>query len=186
MWGCRIVALLRRAGSLFPALLLVAFVGGGCATQSSVRKMEVTAYCSCSSCTDWERGSWRYLKLDFWNKYVSKGPHRGRPHSGRTASGSWPREPQPGLLSLDTVTRPWMLPVRLVFPWLWPKRPGTVAADTRYYPFGTRLHVPGYGDGVVEDRGGAIKGPRRLDVYYDSHRRALRWGRRSVPVEIQR
>ena len=176
-----------RRGRLFALLTVILLVGftSGCASKQVVRRMEVTAYCSCRSCTDWERGSWKYLKLDFWNKYVSKGKHRGRPHSGRTASGTWPHEPQPGLLSIDTLTRPWMLPVRLVFPWLWPRRDGTVAADTRYYPFGTRLYIPGYGNGVVEDRGGAIKGPRRLDVYYKSHRRALHWGRRVLPVEIR-
>ncbi len=175
-------------GRLVAVALLVCLVGfgSGCASRATVRTIEVTAYCSCGSCTDWERGSWRYLKLDFWNKYISKGPQRGRRYSGRTASGTKPHEPQPGLLSVDTLTHPWMLPVRLVFPWLWPSRPGTVAADTRYYPFGTRLEIPGYGPGIVEDRGGAIKGPRRLDVYYGSHRRALRWGRRSVPVEIRR
>ena len=186
MRGEPTVALPRRLGAWTAALLLAAVFASGCATQTSVREMEVTAYCSCRSCTEWERGSWRYLKLDFWNKYVSKGPQRGRRYSGRTASGTWPREPQPGLVSVDTLMHPWMLPIRLVLPWRWPARPGTVAADTRYYPFGTRLHVPGYGEGVVEDRGGAIKGPRRLDVYYDSHRRARQWGRRSVVVEIER
>lgn len=54
---------------------------------------------------------------------------------------------------------------------------GTVAADTRYYPFGTVLYIPGYGYGRVEDRGGAIKGPNKLDVWFPSEREALRWGR---------
>ena len=169
------------------ALLLAAALSSGCATQQGmVREMEVTAYCPCRACTNWERGSWRYLKLDFWNRYVSKGASRGRRYSGRTASGTRPHEPQPGLVSLDTLIHPWMLPIRLVFPWLWPARDGTVAADTRHYPFGTRLRIPGYGNGVVEDRGGAIKGPRRLDVYFKSHRRALEWGRSTIPVEIRR
>lgn len=55
---------------------------------------------------------------------------------------------------------------------------GTVAADTRYYPFGTVVYVPGYGYGRVEDRGGAIKGPNRLDLWFASEREALRWGQR--------
>lgn len=54
---------------------------------------------------------------------------------------------------------------------------GTVAADTRYYPFGTVVYVPGYGYGRVEDRGGAIKGPNKLDLWFASEREALRWGR---------
>jgi 3D (Asp-Asp-Asp) domain-containing protein len=47
------------------------------------------------------------------------------------------------------------------------------------------MYVPGYGWGVVEDRGGAIKGPTRLDLYYRSHRKALLWGRRHVDVTIE-
>jgi hypothetical protein len=148
------------------------------------RKIEVTAYCACSKCTDWERGSWRYLKLDFWNRYVSKGPRKGKPYSGKTASGTYPREPHPGLFSWSSLTRPWKLPFRILFPWLWLAHDGTIAADTRYYPFGTRMYVPGYGYGRVEDRGGAIKGPKRLDLYYDSHRAARRWGRKTIEVEI--
>lgn len=174
-----------RVLAMVAACVVATWIASGCAPKS-VRPMEVTAYCSCQSCTEWERGSWTYLKLDFWNKYITQGPQRGQRYSGRTASGTKPREPQPGLVSVDTLTRPWMLPVRLAIPWLWLPRDGTVAADTRYYPFGTRLYIPGYGRGVVEDRGGAIKGPRRLDIYYRSHRRALVWGRQVVPVEIYR
>jgi 3D (Asp-Asp-Asp) domain-containing protein len=62
--------------------------------------------------------------------------------------------------------------------------PGTVAADTSSYPFGTILYIPGYGYGVVEDRGGAIKGPYRLDLWFSSRQRALEWGRRSVNVHV--
>ncbi len=173
---------LRRGviGSLLAALLLVS---SGCAPRL-VREMEVTAYCACSECASWERGSWWYLKLNFWNRYVSAGPDKGRPYTGRTASGSKPHQPRPGLVSVDTIVHPWMLPIRLVFPWLWCARDGTIAADTRHYPFGTRMLVPGYGYGIVEDRGGAIKGPHRLDVYYDSHDDALSFGRRRVEVEI--
>jgi 3D (Asp-Asp-Asp) domain-containing protein len=62
---------------------------------------------------------------------------------------------------------------------------GTIAADTRYYPFGTRIYVPGYGQGVVHDRGGAITGPARLDLFYPSHRQANRWGRQTVTVYVE-
>lgn len=178
----------RPARRPWPLLLLVLLVvsTAACAPQRSVRRMEVTAYCDCRKCTNWERGSWKYLKLDFWNRYVNAGGDKGRRYTGRTARGTWPREPQPGLFSLDTLTHPWMLPFRLVLPWLWLARPGTVAADTRHYPFGTRLVIPGYGEGIVEDRGGAIRGPQRLDVFFESHRRALRWGRQKLDVEVRR
>jgi hypothetical protein len=164
-------------------VLLLALSGAGCAPRT-VKQMEVTAYCGCGQCCGWERGSWKYLKLNFWNRYVSSGPHEGRSYSGRTASGTKPHEPRPGLLSLDTIIHPWMLPLRLVFPWRWFARAGTIAADTDYYAFGTRMYVPGYGYGKVEDRGSAIRGPKRLDIFIDSHDDALEFGRQKLDVRV--
>jgi hypothetical protein len=168
--------------ALLWCLLLVL---SGCAAKET-RLIETTAYCGCGQCCSWERGHWLFLKLDFWNKYVSAGPREGALYTGKTAANLDPVEVQPGLFSRDSATHPWMIPVRLVFPWLWFQRDGTLAADTRYYPFGTRMYIPGYGWGVVTDRGGAIKGPERLDLYFESHREALRWGRRRLEVIIER
>jgi 3D (Asp-Asp-Asp) domain-containing protein len=78
-----------------------------------------------------------------------------------------------------------MIPFRLAFPWCWLPEKGTLAADTNYYPFGTKIYVPGYGWGVVEDRGSAIKGPDRLDLYFRSHRAALEWGNRQAEATIR-
>ena len=62
---------------------------------------------------------------------------------------------------------------------------GTAAADTKFYPFGTVLYVPGYGYATVEDRGGAIKGPHRLDLWFSSAREARQWGRKkNVQVTV--
>jgi 3D (Asp-Asp-Asp) domain-containing protein len=61
-----------------------------------------------------------------------------------------------------------------------------VAAD-RKFAFGTKLSIPGYGDGravEVIDRGGAIKG-ERLDVFFPTHAEALRWGRQKVAVTVE-
>lgn len=158
----------------------------GCAKPPVARIMETTAYCGCSSCCGWERGSRHLLKIDFWNRYVSAGPNAGKTYSGLTASGTVPREPEEGLFSMDSLSRPYMIPVRLVFfPWYLLPHEGTIAADTKYYPFGTRMHVPGYGWGVVEDRGGAIKGPARIDLFFHSHSDALTWGRKKVRVVIE-
>ena len=63
---------------------------------------------------------------------------------------------------------------------------GTIAADRRYYPFGTVMYIPGYGYGRVEDAGSAIQGPARIDLFYDSHQQALEWGRRRVPIKVWR
>jgi 3D (Asp-Asp-Asp) domain-containing protein len=37
--------------------------------------------------------------------------------------------------------------------------------DAEHYPFGTIMDIPGYGRGIVEDRGSAIKGPNRIDLF---------------------
>ncbi len=61
-----------------------------------------------------------------------------------------------------------------------------VAADTRLLPLGTKLLIPGYAAAKpveVIDRGGAIKG-NKLDVFFPSHKEALKWGRQIVPVTV--
>ncbi len=62
-------------------------------------------------------------------------------------------------------------------------RRGVVAADWRVFPPGTRLFIPGYGEAVVEDRGGAIKG-MHLDLFVDSVQEARKWGVREIPVYV--
>ena len=62
-------------------------------------------------------------------------------------------------------------------------KPGTLAADTSIYPFGTVMYIPGYGYGRVEDRGSAIKGGR-LDLFFNSHKEALKWGRQQKRIKI--
>jgi len=61
-------------------------------------------------------------------------------------------------------------------------RHGTIAADPKQFPFGTRLEVPGYGTGTVEDVGGSIKG-RHIDVWFPSHDEARKWGAKWVRVK---
>ena len=60
------------------------------------------------------------------------------------------------------------------------------AADTRAFPFGTMISVPGYDDGnivPVLDRGGAIKN-NRLDLLYPTHDEALVWGVQKLEVTV--
>ncbi len=180
---------MKKLTNNFFILLLISFLTiflfSGCAKHNISKKIEVTGYCGCGKCCGWERGSMLFLKLDFWKRYITGGPQKGQEYSGLTASGTKPHEIQPGLFSMDSLKRPWMIPIRIVFfPWLFLPKDGTLAADTRFYPFGTRMYIPGYGYGVVEDRGSAIKGPYRIDAYFDSHQDALEWGRETVSVEI--
>lgn len=61
-----------------------------------------------------------------------------------------------------------------------------VAAD-RKYPFGTEMIIAGYNNAEsvkVLDRGGAIRG-NKLDVFFHSHKEALKWGVRYVDVRIR-
>lgn len=50
----------------------------------------------------------------------------------------------------------------------------TIAADPDVLPMGTEIELDGH-TYTVQDTGGAITG-NRLDLYFDSHEDALRWG----------
>lgn len=62
---------------------------------------------------------------------------------------------------------------------------GVIAADLSRYPYGTRMHVPGYGWGEVHDKGTAIKGDH-IDVFFPSEKEAKAWGRQYLDVTIIR
>ena len=64
-----------------------------------------------------------------------------------------------------------------------PVGPGVVAVDPAVIPLGTRLTIPGYGQGIAADTGGAIQGAR-IDLWFSSESEALAWGRRSVTIGI--
>ena len=61
---------------------------------------------------------------------------------------------------------------------------GTIAADPAVYPFGTRIGIPGYGVGIVQDIGGSIKG-EHIDIWFPSHVEALAWGARKLKVKVE-
>ncbi len=100
--------------------------------------------------------NWRRGKILFWNTYVASGPNKGK-------------RKQVGITSSGAKAKK-----------------GTIAADTRYYPYGTVMKIPGYGKGVVQDTGAAIKGPGRIDVYLRSRKKALQWGRQRLTVKVTR
>lgn len=64
-----------------------------------------------------------------------------------------------------------------------PAKRGVIAVDPRAIPLGSRVYVDGYGFAVAADTGSAIKGSR-IDVCFDSHQEALRWGIKKVKVYI--
>ena len=100
--------------------------------------------------------NWRRGKILFWNKYVASGPNKGK-------------RKKVGITSSGAKAKK-----------------GTIAADTRYYPYGTVMKIPGYGKGVVQDTGAAIKGPNRIDIYFRTRKKALQWGRQRLTVKVKR
>lgn len=63
-----------------------------------------------------------------------------------------------------------------------PVGPGVVAVDPSVIPLGTRMYVPGYGNGVAADVGGGIKGDV-IDLWMTPSQCAS-WGRRSVTITL--
>ena len=61
--------------------------------------------------------------------------------------------------------------------------PGIVAVDPAVIPLGTRLSIPGYGEGVAADTGGAVQG-LTIDLWFGTLAEALAWGRRTVTITL--
>jgi len=60
---------------------------------------------------------------------------------------------------------------------------GTVAVDPAVIPLGTRMTIPGYGEGVAADTGGGVRGGT-IDLWFPSTAEALSWGRRVVTITL--
>lgn len=60
---------------------------------------------------------------------------------------------------------------------------GTIAVDPAVIPLGTRMSVPGYGDGVAADTGAAVRG-NAIDLWFPTCAEALQWGRRVVTITL--
>ncbi len=64
-----------------------------------------------------------------------------------------------------------------------PVGPGIVAVDPSVIPLGTRMTIPGYGEGVAADTGGAVAG-NTIDLWFPTLADALAWGRRTVTITL--
>jgi peptidoglycan DL-endopeptidase CwlO len=60
---------------------------------------------------------------------------------------------------------------------------GVIAVDPSVIPLGTRMFVPGYGEGVAADTGSAVKG-NVIDLWFSSCAQATAWGRRTVTITL--
>ena len=60
---------------------------------------------------------------------------------------------------------------------------GIAAVDPDVIPLGTRLFIPGYGEAIAADTGGAIVG-NKIDLVMDSYGEAMDFGRQDVTVYV--
>jgi len=60
---------------------------------------------------------------------------------------------------------------------------GVIAVDPSVIPLGTRMTVPGYGEGVAADTGGEVRG-LVIDVWFPTREQALAWGQRTVTITL--
>ena len=62
---------------------------------------------------------------------------------------------------------------------------GTVAVNPEVFPYGTRFYIPGYGEGVALDTGGAMRqNPNKIDLYHDTYEQAISWGKQDLEVIV--
>ena len=60
---------------------------------------------------------------------------------------------------------------------------GIVAVDPDIIPLGSRVYIPGYGEALAADTGGAIVG-YRIDLCMESYDEAMDFGRRNITVFV--
>ncbi len=58
-----------------------------------------------------------------------------------------------------------------------------ISVDPKVIKLGSKVYVEGYGTAIAADTGGAIKG-NKIDVLLPSQKEALKWGRKTVKVQI--
>ena len=64
---------------------------------------------------------------------------------------------------------------------------GTLAADPKRIPYGTKIYIEGYGYGIVEDTGGALRSDKeniRIDVFMETYEEAINWGKKEMIIYI--
>lgn len=60
---------------------------------------------------------------------------------------------------------------------------GVVAVDPSVIPLGTRMSIPGYGEGVAADTGAAVRGAK-IDLWFPRCSQALAWGHRTITITL--
>ncbi|MFY4775500.1 3D domain-containing protein [Metabacillus sp. RGM 3146] len=105
-----------------------------------------------------------------WDKYPKKTVTATGYTAGYESTGKYANNPQYGITFSGVKVK------RDLY--------STVAADLKVFPLGTILFIPGYGYGVVADKGEAIKG-NELDLYYDTVDDVYKnWGKKTLDVYV--
>ena len=71
----------------------------------------------------------------------------------------------------------------LMTPNNWAGRVSAVAVDPSVIPLGPRMTIPGYGEAIAADVGGAVHG-NTIDLWFSSRAEAMAWGRRTVTITL--
>ncbi|HEY8409479.1 MAG TPA: 3D domain-containing protein [Gaiellaceae bacterium] len=92
-----------------------------------------------------------------------------------------PAAPPPGGRALVVTSTGYSLPGHTAtgLPVGW----GVVAVDPSVIPLGTKLTIPGYGEGVAADVGSGVRG-KDIDLWFPTLARARGWGRRTVTITL--
>ncbi len=61
---------------------------------------------------------------------------------------------------------------------------GVVSVDPGVIPLGTRMTIPGYGEGVAADTGPGVQG-LAIDVWVASEAQAQAWGRKTITITLR-
>lgn len=105
-----------------------------------------------------------------WGKYPKKTVEATGYTAGLESTGKQPGHPEYGITYSGVMVK------RDLY--------STIAADLNVFPIGTILFIPGYGYGVVADKGGAING-NKLDLYYETVKDVYeKWGKKNLDVYI--
>lgn len=58
-----------------------------------------------------------------------------------------------------------------------------IAVDPSVIPLGSKVYIPGYGEAIAADTGGAIKG-NRIDIFIPNYTQAVNFGRKNITITI--
>jgi 3D (Asp-Asp-Asp) domain-containing protein/Lon protease-like protein len=120
-------------------------------------------------------------RLDTQAKRVVERAETVQAQSGGASSAVTPLPVAGGASSLTVTATGYSLPGHTATGL--PVGPGVVAVDPSVIPLGTRMTIPGYGEGVAADTGGAVQG-YTIDLWFPTLADALAWGRRTVTITL--